>query len=54
MLEVEMDEHLGYEKNSVEGNNLGNSRNGYGKKTITQGGLYECLRNFKKVDNACP
>ena len=29
-----MDEHLGYEKNSVLGNNSGNSRNGYGKKTI--------------------
>ena len=28
MLEAEMDEHLGYKKNS------GNSRNGYGKKTI--------------------
>ena len=35
MLEAEMDEHLGYEKNSVEGNNSGNSRNGYGKKTIS-------------------
>lgn len=35
MLEAEMDEHLGYEKNSVAGNNNGNSRNGYGKKTIT-------------------
>ncbi len=35
MLEAEMDEHLGYEKNSVEGNNFGNSRNGYGKKTIS-------------------
>ena len=34
MLEAEMDEHLGYEKNSVAGNNSGNSRNGYGKKTI--------------------
>ena len=34
MLEAEMDEHLGYEKNSVSGNNSGNSRNGYGKKTI--------------------
>ena len=34
MLEAEMEEHLGYEKNSVEGNNSGNSRNGYGKKTI--------------------
>ncbi len=34
MLEAEMEEHLGYEKNSVAGNNSGNSRNGYGKKTI--------------------
>lgn len=34
MLEAEMDEHLGYEKNSISGNNSGNSRNGYGKKTI--------------------
>ena len=35
MLEAEMDEHLGYEKNSVTGNNSGNSRNVYGKKTIS-------------------
>jgi len=28
MLEAEMDEHLGYEKHSIEGNNSGNSRNG--------------------------
>jgi len=35
MLEAEMDEHLGYEKNSVAGNNSGNSRNGhYTPKTI--------------------
>jgi len=34
ILEAEMDEHLGYEKNSVLGNNSGNSRNGYGRKTI--------------------
>ena len=34
MLEAEMDEHLGYEKNSVAGNNSGNSRNGYNHKTI--------------------
>lgn len=33
MLEAEMDVHLGYEKNSVSGNNSGNSRNGkYPKK----------------------
>ena len=34
MLEVEMEEFLGYEKHSVAGNNTGNSRNGYGQKTI--------------------
>jgi len=34
MLESEMEEHLGYEKNNILGNNSGNSRNGYGKKTI--------------------
>jgi len=34
MLEAGMDEHLGYEKHSVEGNNRGNSRNGYNHKTI--------------------
>jgi putative transposase len=34
ILEAEMEEHLGYEKNSVIGNNSGNSRNGYGKKRI--------------------
>lgn len=34
MLEAEMEEHLGYEKHSVLGNNTGNSRNGYGRKTI--------------------
>jgi len=34
MLESEMDEHLGYDKNSVSGNNSGNSRNGYNHKTI--------------------
>lgn len=34
MLEAEMDEHLGYEKHDFAGNNSGNSRNGYGKKTL--------------------
>jgi putative transposase len=34
MLESEMEEHLGYEKHSPEGDHTGNSRNGYGKKTI--------------------
>ena len=34
MLEGEMEEHLGYEKHNVIGNNSGNSRNGYSRKTI--------------------
>jgi putative transposase len=34
MLEAEMDEHLGYEKHSPEGDHSGNSRNGYNHKTI--------------------
>ena len=35
ILQAEMDEHLGYEKNDVVGNNSGNSRNGYNRKTIS-------------------
>lgn len=34
ILEAELESHLGYNKHSVEGNNTGNSRNGYSKKTL--------------------
>ena len=34
ILEAEMADHLGYDKHSPEGNNTGNSRNGYSKKTV--------------------
>jgi len=34
MLEAEMQNHLGYPKNHPLGNNSGNSRNGYSKKTV--------------------
>jgi len=34
IFEAEMENHLGYEKNSIEGNNSGNSRNGFNKKTL--------------------
>lgn len=34
ILEAEMAEHLGYDKHSPDGDNTGNSRNGYSKKTI--------------------
>jgi transposase-like protein len=37
MLEAEMDNHLGYEKHSPLGDNVGNSRNGYSEKTIKTG-----------------
>ena len=33
-LEVEMSEHLGYDKHAIEGRNLGNSRNGTRSKTV--------------------
>ena len=33
-LNAEMEEHLGYSKNGVEGVNSGNSRNGYTPKTL--------------------
>lgn len=39
MLEAEMDEHLGYEKNSVLGNNSGNSQ-----KRLRQKDNYQRLR----------
>jgi putative transposase len=34
LLEAEMAEHLGFEKNATEGNKTGNSRNGYTRKTV--------------------
>ena len=33
-LDAEMTEHLGYEKNSSDGDNSGNSRNGHTEKTV--------------------
>jgi transposase-like protein len=36
-LEAEMTEHLGYEKNSNEGDRSGDSRNGYTEKTVLTG-----------------
>ena len=33
-LDAEMTEHLGYEKNSNDGDNSGNSRNGHSEKTV--------------------
>ena len=39
LLQEEMEEHLGYKKHDKKGNNSGNSRNGYSKKSLlTQSG----------------
>ena len=48
MLEGEMDVHLGYEKNSIAGNNSGNSRNG--KYTKKNASLEHSLINEVVVD----
>jgi putative transposase len=34
VMKAEMGNHLGYEKNSITGNNTGNSRNGKSKRTV--------------------
>src|SRR4051794_41086052 len=34
VFEAEIEDHLGYSKHDPKGNNTGNSRNGYSKKTI--------------------
>ncbi len=34
-METEMTDHLGYQKNSPDGNGSGNSRNGHSNKTVT-------------------
>ena len=50
MLQGEMDAHLGYEKNSVKGNNSGNSRNGsFLKKIQTEHG--ESIINIPRDRN---
>ena len=45
-MNVEMDEHLGYEKYEVDGKNSGNNRNGYTPKTLKG--------NFGEVDIVTP
>jgi transposase-like protein len=46
-LDAEMTDHLGYEKNSSEGDNSGNSRNGRTEKTV----LLENQRTTKLSNN---
>jgi putative transposase len=54
MLESEMEEHLGYDKHSTIGNNSGNSRNGYNKKTIqSEFGTSDCVKTQGKNQYKC-
>jgi transposase-like protein len=46
LLQNEMDEHLGYEKHSSEGDHSGNSRNGKTKKTVRS--------HYRKVELEIP
>ncbi len=58
MLEAELDEDLGYEKSSALGNNSGNSRNGYGKKTVIanffEDRIQEEMASYEKSDGFDP
>ena len=52
MLQAELDEHLGYQKYSKEGNNSGNSRNGtYSKKVKTES-LGDMVLNIPRDRNS--
>lgn len=52
MLQAELDEHLGYQKHSKEGNNSGNSRNGtYSKKVKTES-LGDMVLNIPRDRNS--
>ena len=51
MLQGELDEHLGYEKHSKDGNNSGNSRNGTFPKTITTENIGDVVLNIPRDRN---
>lgn len=48
MLKGELDEHLGYEKHSKEGDNSGNSRNGSYSKTVKTDSLGDLVLNIPR------
>jgi transposase-like protein len=52
MLQSELDEHLGYEKNDPTGNNSGNSRNGSSKKTVKSESLGDMVLNIPRDRNS--
>ena len=52
MLQAELDEHLGYEKNSKDGYNTGNSRNGYYPKKVKTNSLGDVVLNIPRDRNS--
>jgi transposase-like protein len=52
MLQAELDEHLGYQKHSKEGNNSGNSRNGSYTKKVKTESLGDMVLNIPRDRNA--
>lgn len=48
MLQGELDEHLGYEKHSVDGHHSGNSRNGYSKKKVKTDSVGDLVLNIPR------
>ena len=52
MLKGELDEHLGYEKHSKEGNNSGNSRNGFSSKKVKTESLDDMVLNIPRDRNS--
>jgi putative transposase len=52
MLQSELDEHLGYEKNDPTGNNSGNSRNGSSRKTVKSETLGDMVLNIPRDRNS--
>lgn len=52
MLQGELDDHLGYEKNASEGRNSGNSRNGFSSKKIKSEKLGDMVLSIPRDRNA--
>src|SRR5205809_1451868 len=52
MLQAELDEHLGYQKHSKEGNNSGNSRNGTYLKKVKTESLGDMVLNIPRDRNS--
>jgi putative transposase len=52
MLQAELDEHLGYQKNSKDGYNTGNSRNGSYPKTVKTESIGDVLLNIPRDRNS--